>query len=422
MRPRLFYGWAIVAGAFLSHVLGYGVTTVAFGVFFPFMAEALGVSRGLLASTGITTRLASAAMAPWLGPIVDRRGPRLLILAGTLSLAGGAGLLARATSAGDVFLGYGVVMSVGFVTLGELTGDATVARWFVRRRGRALAWATMGLSAAGVVIPLPLAGLIDRVGWRAAWTTVALVTLAVGLVAAALMRRRPEDVGLHPDGDATEPAVLTPEGARAAEPSFSARAAARTPAFWLLVLSTNLAALALLGANLHLFSYIRDKGTSATQAAALITFLYVLQGVAKPLWGLVAERVPVRYCIAACYLGGALGLGLLVVAASLPALVVFALVYGLTRGAQSFVTSLAWADYFGREAQGAIRGLASPFRLVASASGPVIGGVLYDLTGDYRLAFAVFGAAFAGAGLVALAARPPAPLPSLSPASGERAG
>jgi hypothetical protein len=96
----------------------------------------------------------------------------------------------------------------------------------------------------------------------------------------------------------------------------------------------------------------------------------------------------VRYCIAACYAGGALGvLVLLAAPASLAGLVLFATVYGLTRGAQSFVTSLEWADYFGRPAHGAIRGLASPFRHLAAAAGPVVGGVLHDLTGDDRLAF-----------------------------------
>jgi len=119
--------------------------------------------------------------------------------------------------------------------------------------------------------------------------------------------------------------------------------------------------------------------------------------------------VHVRFCIAGCYAGGALGVLVLMVGpASLTTLVAFATVYGLTRGAQSFVTSLAWADYFGRGAQGAIRGIASPFRYLAAAAGPVVGGVLYDVTGDYRLAFAIFAASFAAGGLVALAARPPA--------------
>jgi hypothetical protein len=93
--------------------------------------------------------------------------------------------------------------------------------------------------------------------------------------------------------------------------------------------------------------------------------------------------------------------------ASLPALLGFATVYGLTRGAQALVTSLAWADYFGPASQGAVRGRAAPFRLAASTVGPVLGGVLYDVTGGYALAFGLFAAAFALAGGVALAARPP---------------
>jgi len=402
LRSRIFYGWVIVGGAFVSHLLSYGVLTVAFGIFFPFMAEALHLGRGMLAGAGVMTRLTSAALAPLMGSFVDRRGPRLPTTLGVLSLAAGTLVLAMARDTWHVFLGYGVVMAVASVALGELTGDSTVARWFVRRRGRALAVATMGLSSAGIVIPLPLAFLITRVGWRLAWVVLGAVVLVLGLGAAVVMRRAPEDHGFVPDG--------APRSAAAApvEISLSAHQATRTRAFWLLVLSTNLAGLALFGVNLHLFSYITDKGVGITTAAALVTYLYVLHTGAKPLWGLVAERVHVRYCIAGCYAGGALGVLILMSSASPAGLVVFATVYGLTRGAQSFVTSLAWADYFGREAQGAIRGLASPFRFIASASGPVIGGVLYDVTGSYGWAFAVFATAFAMGGAVALAARPPA--------------
>jgi MFS family permease len=403
----VFYGWIVVAGAFVSHLLSYGILTVAFGVFFPFMAEALGLGRGLLASVAAAARLVSAALSPLLGPVVDRRGPRGIMALGVLSLAGGAVVLAAAGNAWHVFLGYGVVMAFGSIALGELTGDTTVARWFVRRRGRALAVSTMGLSTAGIVIPLPVALLIAALGWRGAWLALAGVILVLGTAAAAVMRRRPEDHGLSPDGAATP----RPGGAAASaatEVSFSARAAARTPAFWLLVVSTNLAGLGFFGVNLHLFSYVTDGGLSAAVAAAMITYLYTLHTVAKPLWGVIAERVHVRYCIAACYAGGALGVLILLLApASVAGLAAFGTVYGLTRGAQSFVTSLAWADYFGRQAQGAIRGLASPFRHLSAAAGPVVGGVLYDLTGDYRLAFAIFATAFLAGAAVALAAKPP---------------
>jgi MFS family permease len=403
----VFYGWLVVAGAFVSHLLSYGVLTVAFGIFFPFMADTLHLGRGLLASISAAARLVSAAVSPLVGPLVDRRGPRLVMALGVLSLAGGTAVLAAAQSAWHVLLGYGVVMAFGSVALGELTGDTTVARWFVRRRGRALAVSTMGLSTAGIVLPLPTALLIQQLDWRGAWLALGAVTLVLGLAATAVMRRRPEDHGLLPDGGETrDPRAVA---AAPAEVSLGARQAARTPAFWLLIVSTNLAGLGFFGVNLHLFSFITDGGLSAALAASVITYLYTLHTVAKPLWGLIAERVHVRYCIAGCYAGGALGVLLLVVGSgSVVWLVAFATVYGLTRGAQSFVTSLAWADYFGREAQGAIRGLASPFRHLSAAAGPVVGGVLYDATGDYRLAFVIFAASFLAGALVALAARPPA--------------
>ncbi len=93
--------------------------------------------------------------------------------------------------------------------------------------------------------------------------------------------------------------------------------------------------------------------------------------------------------------------------ASVAGFLLFATLYGLTRGAQSFVTSLAWSDYFGRDAQGAIRGVASPFRFVAAAAGPLVGGLLYDLAGNYHLAFGVYAAAFTLGGVAALLAKPP---------------
>ena len=400
MPRALFYGWVVVGAAFVSHFLSYGTQVVAFGVFLPAMAESLGVSRGALASTFGLARLVSAAVAPAFGVLVDRRGPRLLTLLGTLLLAAGALLLAGAQTGWHVVLGYAVVMAVGGVALGDLSADATVTRWFVRRRGRALAIATMGLSAAGIVMPMPLAYAITSFGWRWTWVLMAAAVLAAGTAAAIAMRARPEDHGLAADG--AGPGVEVPSDA-----SLTACQAFRTSAFWLLVIGTNLGGLALFGVNIHLYSYLGDRGLAPASAAAVITLLYVLHTGAKPLWGLVAERIHVRYCIAACYAGGGAGILILLMSPSFAAVLAFTAVYGLTRGAQSFVTSLAWAEYFGREAQGAIRGVAAPARFIASAAGPVLGGWLYDATGSYEGALVAFALAFVLGGLVAATARAP---------------
>jgi MFS family permease len=403
MRRAFFYGWIVVGAAFVSHFLSYGTQVVAFGLFLPAMADGLHVSRAALSGTFGLARLVSAAVAPAFGVLVDRRGPRLLIVLGTLSLAGGAVMLAAARSGWHVVMGYAVLMAVGGVALGELSADATVTRWFVRRRGRALAVATMGLSTAGIVIPLPLAYAITQLGWRGAWVAIAIAVLALGTVAAVAMRARPEDHGLVADG-----AVATEAPPEAA---FTARQAVRLPAFWLLVIGTNLGGLALFGVNVHLYSYLGDRGVPPATAAAVVTLLYVLHTAAKPLWGVIAERVHVRYCIAACYAGGGIGILILLTSSHFAAVLAFTVVYGLTRGAQSFITSLAWANYFGREAQGAIRGLAAPARFIASAAGPVLGGWLYDATGSYTQALLAFALAFLLGGLVASAARAPETAP-----------
>ena len=401
-RPRLFYGWVVAAAAFWVDFLGYGVPTVALGVFLPVMADSLGWGRGPLAAGLLLQAALVAAVSPALGVAVDRRGPRLLVAGGGLLLGGGAALLALVQSAWQFYLVFGLVMGLGAAGLSDVVNHATVARWFLRQRGRALGLATMGYSAAGLLLPLPLAALIDRAGWRAAWVALGAATGLLALLAGLLLRRAPEDLGLNPDGD-----DAPPQATAAPSSSESARAALRTSAFWLLLGGSTAAGLALYGINVHLVAYLADRGLSLARAATVVTVLYGFQWLAKPLWGLAAERLPVRHCLALCYGGGALGVLLLLGARSLPTALPFIVVYGLTRGAQSLLVSLAWATYFGRDVQGRVRGLAATFRVLSVAGGPIRAGALYDRTGRYAAAFVIFAALFAVGGLVSAAARPP---------------
>ena len=158
-----------MVGAFVSHFLSYGTMVVAFGIFFPFMAESLGWGRGLLASATVLARATAALVGPFMGHSVDKRGPRSFVFLGGLSLAAGAGLLALVHSPWQLFVAYGVILALGAVALGDLTADSTVSKWFIRRRGRAIALTTMGMSSAGIALPIPLAFLIVHMGWREAW-------------------------------------------------------------------------------------------------------------------------------------------------------------------------------------------------------------------------------------------------------------
>jgi len=160
----MYFGWAVVAGAFVSHFLSYGTLVVAFGIFFPFMAESLGWGRGLLASATVLSRATAALVGPFMGHSVDKRGPRIFVFLGGIALAAGAGLLALVHSPWQLFVAYGVVLALGAVALGDLTADSTVSKWLVRRRGRAIALTTMGMSSAGIALPIPLAFIIVQIG------------------------------------------------------------------------------------------------------------------------------------------------------------------------------------------------------------------------------------------------------------------
>ena len=267
----------MAGGAFVSHFLGYGTLVVAFGIIFPFMAGSLSWSRGLLASATILARGAAAVAGPLLGHRVDCHGPKPFIFFGGIAMAAGAGILALVHSPWQLFVGYGLFLSVGVVALSDLTADSTVSKWFVRRRGRALAFSTMGMSSAGIALPIPLAYLISEIGWRATWAVLAVAILLLAFLIAPVMRRRPEDHGMVPDGivpdqDAVQAAAAT-GGAVTGEVSLTATEAIRTPAFWLLAASTNLASVAIFGINLHMFSYLTDSGLSVGVAAGAITYL-----------------------------------------------------------------------------------------------------------------------------------------------------
>jgi MFS family permease len=405
-RRRVFYGWYVVAAGFWLDFLGYGIGTVALGVFFPVMSDALGWGRGLLSGALLVNAAVVAATSPWLGRLVDRRGPRLPVAAGALGLGLGAATLGLVGAPWQFYAAYGVLLAVGQVGLGDIVNHTTVIQWFVRMRGRALGMVTMGFSAAGILLPLPLTVVIERAGWRAAWLWLGVLALAVGLAAAAVMRRRPEDLGLHPDG-ADHPIAVT--AATAVPDDRAVRAAVRSATFWLLLLGATAGGLALFGINLHLVSFLVDRGIDFTVAAGVVTALYTFQLVAKPLWGFIAERLPVRVCLGLCYAGGGAGVLLLLLARDVVSVVPFMVVYGLTRGAQSLLVSLSWAEYFGRGIQGRVRGLAAPFRIVSAAGGPILGGVLYDRTGSYTAAFLIFAAMFLLGGLLGFLARPPRP-------------
>ncbi|MBI3953715.1 MAG: MFS transporter [Chloroflexi bacterium] len=404
-----------------------GVSFYSFGLFIKPMSEELGWSRGSL-SLALTLRsLVNMVLGPVVGRILDRSGPRLLMAGGALAAGGSLLLLSQVHTLTQFYLIFGVLWSVGFSTMSGMVTTTVVSKWFVRRRGRAVAIAAMGISIGGITLTQLTAFLLGHYSWRSAWIVLGVLLLVVVVpLALWLMRRQPEDMGLRPDGDAepgstpAPPAAPAPRRWRLPLPSarkreerdWTLREAARTPALWMLLIATNLSGLAMSTLTLHQVPLLQDRGLSVATAAAMVTFFATGSLTAKLVWGLAAEFVPLRYLAALNFLGAAAAIGVLFNVHSATAALIYGGVAGFTMGAMPVVQSLLWPDYFGRASLGTIRGALAPIGALSSGFGPYLGGVLFDATGNYSIVLLSLIAATATAGVLMLLSRPPrAPAP-----------
>jgi MFS family permease len=409
---RFFYGWVIVAVTFMTSMLTAGITGYGLAFFIVPMSAALGVSRGAFSSITLF-RLIVFPVVPFIGRLVDRRqGPRVLIALG--GALGGVTLMGTAgvQSLWHFLVLFGVVYGLANTVMGGMVVEpALITKWFVRKRGRAMAIGTMGISTGGFVIA-PLVGwLIGAFGWQTAWLVLgAGLGVIIVPLAAFFVVRSPEDMGLLPDGDAP-----MAEGASGSQPlatmerSWTLGEAMRTRAFWVLLSVQALGFGGLMPIIIHQVAYLQDKGLDTSMAAWIATLVAFFAMAGKLPWGYLAERVHVRWVSAVCAVSAGLFVFLLVGGRDLPAFYAYAVLLGVTMGGFPTLMNLATAVYFGRQHMGAIRGFVTPATQVVGAASPVFAGWMWDRVGSYDLPFTVFAFAWIAAGLLMLLAHPPRP-------------
>jgi MFS family permease len=200
---KFFYGWYIVAVGFLSHVACAFHMSSTLSVFLKPLTEDLAVSRGLFSVLRSGEILIGAAMAPLVGPLVDRYGGRWLMAGGAVLAGLGFVLMSQIGAFWQFLLLRWILVTVGGVFMCHMVVSVTVSRWFVRKRGRAIAIASVGQGLSKVFIPVVTASLFVWVGWRWTWSIFGIVTLILIVIPALIfMRRSPEEMGLRPDGEA----------------------------------------------------------------------------------------------------------------------------------------------------------------------------------------------------------------------------
>jgi MFS family permease len=413
----IFYGWYIVAVGFLGNVASSFALASTLSIFLKPLTAELGISRGVFSLLRSGEGIIGACLAPLVGTLVDRYGGRWLMVFGTIIVGVGYFILSHVENFAE-FAGIRLTLvTLGDAMMGYMVINVVISQWFVRRRGRALAFSSMGVGFAKVCMPIIAASLLVTFGWRQTWFIFGIATMAL-LVLPALfvIRRSPEEMGLYPDG-AAEPAISTSSSAAKISASDSRRQfsdaawtraeAARTSAFWLLVITFGISSVGVTGLNLHVYSYVTDLGHSAVVAASVMSVIASMQ-LASPLaWGFLAERIDARYAAMLRFIVQGVGLAVAISTGSLLCLYGGFFLYGIGLGGNMVLPDILWANYFGRRSLGKIRGMGLLISQVLAAAGPPFFGFLFDITGGYGLSFALFGCTLMTSAGLSLLLKPP---------------
>lgn len=423
LRKRVFYGWWIVAAGSGSAFVG-GLHTYGFSVFFLPLSESLGLSRTATSFVFAAARLEGGLEAPIAGRLIDRLGPRIMLLGG--AILSGLGYILMGLFARDFwsfFVIYVVVLSTGFSAGFFSAILATYNTWFSRYRATAIG--TLGAShRAGAFFLVPLISfLVLRTGWETGAIVAGALILTFAVPLSHVFRRSPESMGLLPDGDAAQP----PGSRRIAAPArlqaprvvghdFTLSEAMRTPSFWMVTLAQGVRAAALGAVLVHAVPMLVWKGAGRQEAANLLAMMALMGALGMLVMGWVADRVNKQVLTAMGTISGALALLTVVVASETWHLYGFVVFYALSETTNPAMISLV-GDFFGRKHFGTLRGVMQFFSTFGSFAMPVYAGWVFDRTGSYSWALVPFAIAAGVAAVLYLALRPPkSPVPAGVPA------
>jgi len=423
--PRIFYGYWLVGGAFIAQFATVGARNYVGGILLKPMSEDLDWSRTEFTLARTLGLFIFAFAGLYIGSHVDRHGGRRLMFTGATVLSLSLMLVSQIDSLWQWMLLNGVIVTAGAAMAGGLVVNVTLAKWFVERRGRAVAFASMGVSFAGVAIPPLTTAGVDAWGWRGTWIAIGIVVAAILFPVAALMRRSPEDHGLHPDGHSDEQ-IAAGAGVAAAEDyatSLTRAQALRTPSFYLIVLAFGFGGLSIGVMLLQTIPFMTDAGYSSATASYMIVLTSIPSMLSKPVWGYLLDRASPSRMATFGFVVNAISLIAIVIAVRAEAsdAIVFGsfILLGFGWGGLIPLQEVIWATYFGRRYLGAVRSAGLPFALVLQAGGPLAASIYFDVVGDYNGAFLAVAALSIAAAILVQFLRKPQRAPTESVAATE---
>ena len=385
---RIFYGWRMVGLVSAIRVVGGGLHQYGFTVFFLPISQDLGLSRAATSLAFSLSRAQGAIEAPLVGYLVDRFGPRPVIVAAALLAGIGYILLSWVNSYTSFLIVYLGVISLAFVA-GFVHSPMVIANsWFIRQRARAMTVVSAAVPVGGALISPMLAFGVSSMGWRWAAFLSGCVFLIVCVPLSFQVRRSPESMGLLPDGDiprdtsGDDPSRKTSVGGGRADNDSTAAEAMKTFVFWVLVISMMGRVAAYSTVTVHFVPLMVWKGLSQEESAFLLGAFAFINMVAHFVIGWIADKVNKPGLMTLCHLVCALAVLPLIRDAAPWQLWLFTTVFTFLDASFPVV----WAtvgDFYGRRYFATIRGMMSFFYMWGSFAGPVFAGAVYDRTESY---------------------------------------
>ena len=415
-KPKVYYGWKVlsvsIAGAFFAAAMAQLFT----GAMLPNIEADTGWGRTSITLAVTLGSMSAGLLSPVIGRLADKYGARPLSTVGLLVMVLAMFTLALSSYVhlALFYVAYIVGRAASQNTLSGVVPRTTAVNWFKRKRGRALGMSNMAVPLGGAVL-VPVAQVIsDGFGWQTAYYVLGATMLVILLPAFLLvLRRRPEDMGLVPDGEVKPPdqtnGATSETDSSAGEYNWTLRQAWHTRSFWLLIAAMAAGTCGNGGIGFHQAAYFQDQGIAAAVAALAISAYSLSGAFANLLWGFLVERVSERLLAAfSISFAALLCLFLLTVDTTFEAMA-FAVLFGLAARGESSLIVMIQAQYFGRGSFGAITGFSTPFQQISLGLGPILAAVLYEIAGEsYTPAFILFAGMFASSALLVWFARKPA--------------
>lgn len=378
----IFQGWIIVAAAFSVLFFGYGLQ-FSYGVFVSGMAAELGWSRAETVLPYSIYVFIYSALSAVAGRATDRFGPRPVVTTGAVLIGLGWGASALVTEPWHLNVTLGLIAALG-MSVAWVPCNATVSRWFTRRRGTAVAITSSGGSLGNLVGPTLVAVLIVAWGWRWALGATALVAAGGMLLAARFMQRDPESLGLLPEGDAAPQQIVPP-----AVPGRTLREVRWTVPFLLLTGIYFLNWLPVFVPFVHAAAYAEDLGLGKVAAASVIAAIGVGGLAGRLSSGVFADWLGAVPVLLGVIVLQVLCFALFAYADELALLWLAATLFGFSYGGCTTLLPSLCSDLFGRAHVAAIIGMIFALAGAPAAIGPYVAGWLYDLTGGYESSFMI---------------------------------